>query len=95
MASALALASCSGPDRSASGIVTGIETLGLGRVQSFRLRTQAGDSLEFTIDGPVALDGAAFPPDHLRAHMATAEGITVAYRTDGDVRVVVRLTDAP
>ncbi len=91
----MALVGCSASEPTAAGIVTAIDTLGVGRVQGFTLRTADGESLAFAFDGPVALGDCAFPPDHLREHMATAEGIAVAYRIDGDVRVVVRLTDAP
>jgi hypothetical protein len=94
IATTLVVLACSPSEQTAAGIVTAIDTLGLGQVQGFTLRTQDGESLGFTLHGPVALDGDAFPPDHLREHMATAEAIAVAYRTEGDARVVVRLTDA-
>jgi len=71
-----------------------VDSAGLGGVRGFILRTENGETLDFTIRGPVALDGDAFPPDHLREHMASAESIAVAYRTEGGLRVVVRLTDA-
>ena len=90
-----AIAACGSPDGSAAGLVTDIDTLGLGRVQAFTLRTDDGASLRFTVrDGP-DLSSGGFPADHLREHMATGSGVAVAYRTDGDALVVLRLTDAP
>jgi len=90
----LAAVACAPADGTAIGIVTSIDSAGLGGVRGFILRTENGETLDFTIRGPVALDGDAFPPDHLREHMASAESIAVAYRTEGGLRVVVRLTDA-
>ena len=91
---AIAIGACSPAEQSAAGLVTDIDTLGLGQVQGFTLRTEDGTSLEFTIEGGTDLSAGGFPPDHLHEHMATASGVAVAYRTDGDERIVVRLTDA-
>jgi hypothetical protein len=90
-----AIAGCGSADGSAAGLVTDIDTLGLGRVQAFTLRTDDGTSLRFTVrDGP-DLSSGGLPADHLREHMATGSGVAVAYRADGDTLVVLRLTDAP
>jgi hypothetical protein len=90
----LALAACSPAEQSVAGIVTGIDTLGLGEVRGFTLRAEDGTSLEFTIDGGTDLAAGGFPPDHLREHMTTATPVSVTYHTEGDARVAVRLTDA-
>lgn len=89
------VAACAGGAETADGIVITIDTEGLGQVRAFTLRTEEGKSLEFAIDGPIDLDGGAFPPDHLREHMALAEGIAVAYEIRDGERIVVRLSDAP
>ena len=91
---ALALTACSGGEQDAAGLVTDIDTLGLGQVQAFTLRTQDGASLVFDVSGGTDLGAGGFPADHLREHMATASGVAVAYRTDGDRLIAVRLTDA-
>ena len=91
---AIALGACASAEQSAAGLVTDIDTLGLSQVQGFTLRTEDGTSLEFAIEGGTDLSAGGFPPDHLREHMANASGVAVAYRTDGDERIVVRLTDA-
>ncbi len=54
-----------------------------------------GASLAFTFEGGTDLAAGGFPPDHLREHMASATGVAVAYHTEGDARVAVRLSDAP
>ena len=94
LVAALALAACSPAEQSVTGIVTGIDTLGIGEVRGFTLRAQDGSSLEFVIDGGTDLAAGGFPPDHLREHMTTATPVSVAYHTEGDARIAVRLTDA-
>lgn len=90
------LAGCgASDDQRASGLVVDIETLGLGRVQGFTLRTDAGELLEFTIDRGTQMTDGAWPPEHLQEHRATASGVAVVYRQQEGRRVVVRLDDAP
>lgn len=90
----LALAGCSPAEATAAGLVTEIETLGLGQVQTFTLRTEDGTSLTFDVTEGTDLGNGGFPADHLREHMATGAGVAVAFREDGDTLVAVRLTDA-
>jgi hypothetical protein len=92
---AICLAACGSSEQSAAGIVTDIDTLGVGRVQGFTLRTQDGTELAFAIEGGTDLAGGGWPPDHLQEHRATATGVAVVYRMDGERRVVTRLDDAP
>ena len=89
------LVACGGSDGTAAGLVVSIDTQGLGRVQGFTLRTQAGELVEFDIDRGTEITGGAWPPEHLREHMATAAGVAVEYRQDDGRRVVIRLADAP
>lgn len=91
---AVGLMGCGSSEQQAAGIVIGIDTLGVGRVQGFTLRTQDGAELDFTIEGGTDMSGGAWPPDHLQEHRATATGVAVVYRTDGDRRIVTRLDDA-
>ena len=91
----MTLAACGSGSQSAAGIVTDIDTLGLGRVQSFSLRTPAGETLDFDVTGGTdSLSTGGFPPDHLWEHLATGVGVAVAYRSEGDRRIALRLDDA-
>ena len=91
---ATTLLACAAGQQDAAGIVTDIDTLGLGRVQAFTLRTQDGASLVFDVSAGTDLGQGGFPADHLREHMATGAGVAVAYRTDGDRRIARKLSDA-
>ena len=90
----LSLAACSSTEASTAGLVTDIETLGIGRVEAFTLRTEDGTSLTFEVTYGTDLDAGGFPADHLREHMATASGVAVAYRREGNTLVAIRLSDA-
>ena len=89
----VALVGCVGPASIAVGIVTEVEGASLGKVRAFTLRTATGDSLRFEV-GAVALGEGAFPPDHLREHMALNQALAVAYREENGERVAYRLADA-
>ena len=91
---ALLSGACAPPTNTATGIVVAVEQASLTDVRSFTLRTETGDMLAFRI-GDLDLAEGAFPPNHLREHMATATPVTVTY-TGGDTdRLAVRLVDAP
>jgi hypothetical protein len=93
-AALLALAACSATPEEVAGLVTDIETQGVGQVQAFTLRTEDGRELRFVIDGGTDLGAGGFPADHLREHMTTVTGVEVAYRTEGEQRIATKLTDA-
>lgn len=78
----------------AAGIVTDVRSQSVTDVEEFTLRTSDGQSLKFRV-GPVELDGGAFPPGHLREHMALAQPMAVAFRMVDGERVAYRLADAP
>lgn len=81
------------PDaESAVGVIVGVQARGLADVQGFTLRTAGGAEVGFTI-GDLE-NGTEFPPGHLVEHQATAQPIRVWYRTEGGVRVAIRLEDA-
>ena len=75
------------------GVIVRVESEGLDRVRGFTLRTDEGASIAFTLG---ALEnGALFPPGHLTEHQATAEHVRVSYRTEGQLKVAIRIDDAP
>lgn len=85
---------CGPPTKTAVGIVVEVDQASLTDIRSFTIRTTSGDLLTFRV-GRVDLSAGAFPPNHLREHMATASAVAVAYtEADGD-RVAIRLVDAP
>ena len=81
------------PDATAVvGVIVGVKSEGLDRVAGFTLRTTDQGTLAFVVGD---LDsGSGFPPGHLVEHQATALPVRVWYRTEGGVRVAIRLEDA-
>lgn len=90
---AIVLAACGPAPRTEAGFVVDVKSTSLTEIQSFTLRTQAGQELVFKV-GALELDGGAFPAGHLRQHMALNQAVAVAYREEGDARVAYRLVDA-
>ena len=66
---------------------------GLGDVSGFVLRQPGGALTEFSLRE--LQNGTEFPPGHLAEHQATAQPVTVLFRTDGEERLALRLEDAP
>lgn len=93
-AAAMVVVGCDPGVERVSGLVTRIDTLGVGRVQGFTLRTTDGTTLDFVFDGGTDLSAGGWPPDHLQEHLALAEGVAVEYRTDRGRRIAIRLGDA-
>ena len=79
--------------RPSIGVIVGVDSAGLDRVNGLHLRTTDQGTLAFTL-GDLE-NGAEFPPGHLVEHQATAQPVRVWYRTEGGERVAVRLEDAP
>jgi hypothetical protein len=77
----------------AVGVIVGVDSAGLDKVNGFTLRTTDQGSLDFRIG--VLENGAQFPPGHLVEHQASAQPVRVWYQTDGGARVAIRLEDAP
>lgn len=94
LAIALLSAACAPATNTATGIVVAVDQATLTDVRSFTLRTETGDMVGFRI-GDLDLSEGAFPPNHLREHMATASPVTVTYTGGDPDRVAVRLVDAP
>jgi hypothetical protein len=84
-------AACGQPLESVAGLVVEVDSPSLGRVDSFELRTEDGEVLEF--DTTALEFRGEFPAAHLGEHMRMAEAVRVTYRRDGDRRIVVRLAD--
>lgn len=75
------------------GVVVRLQSEGLTKVIGFRLRTDSGQELAFTMG---KLENAVeFPPGHLAEHMAAVTRIRVSFREEAGARVVYRLEDAP
>lgn len=88
------LAACGPPDQTAAGWVVDVQSTSLTSVESFTLRTEAGDAIEFAV-GRLELESGTFPAGHLREHMALAEPVAIGYRVEDGKRVAFRLADAP
>ena len=84
--------SCSlAPDSPVFGIVTSVDSGGLGDVRGFELRTAEGIGLELEIgdlENPVE-----FPPAHLAEHKATSSPVRAFFRCEDERLVVYRLED--
>jgi len=80
------------PDSPIAGIAVSIDSAGLDQVSGFRLRTNDGETIEFTMG---ALEnGDEFPPGHLKEHQATSTPILVFFRPENGQLVVYRIEDA-
>lgn len=80
------------PESPVAGIVTAVDSQGLDQVKGFTVRTNDGETIEFTIG--VLENGDEFPPGHLKEHQTTAAPILVFFNvTDGKL-VVFRIEDA-
>jgi len=79
--------------RTATGVIVGVDSAGLDKVNGFTLRTIDQGSLVFRLG--VLENGAQFPPGHLVEHQASAQPVRVWYQTDSGANVAIRLEDAP
>lgn len=77
----------------AEGLVISVDQRTLTQVNSFVLRTDAGEELTFVL-GVLDMTDGGFSAGHLREHMATASRIAVQFTQVGDLRTATRLTDA-
>ena len=82
----------SSPVRTEVGVVVAVESVSLGDVRGFTIRTADSRVVVFRLG---ALEnGAQFPPGHLGEHRATASPIRVTYRDEGADHIAIRLEDA-
>ena len=78
---------------SAEGVVIAVDQPSITTVNSFTLRTGAGEELVFGV-GTLDLTDGGFNAGHLREHMAIGTGIVVDFTVIDGKRVANRLTDA-
>lgn len=64
------------------------------QVDSFTLRTNEGESVEFTV-GRLDLTGGGLPAPHLREHLVSGVPITVYYTVENGTNMATRYIDAP
>jgi hypothetical protein len=95
----LVLAACSAPSASAQthtvrGVLLDVESPGIQKVDSFTLRTDDGQELQFSTASDFN-QGIAhlMTPGHMRQHMALADPVEVTYRDENGRHVALSATD--
>lgn len=93
------LAACSAPSAAAQthtvhGVLLDVESPGIQKVDSFTLRTDDGQELQFSTT-PDFNRGAAhlMTPGHMRQHMALGDPVEVTYRDEDGAHVALSATD--
>jgi hypothetical protein len=93
------LVACSAPSASAQphtvrGVLLDVESPGIQRVDSFTLRTNDGQELQFSAS-PDFNQGVAhlMTPGHMRQHMALGDPVEVTYRDESGRHVALSATD--
>jgi hypothetical protein len=94
LAGVLAMAGCTEPLQTATGIVVSVDSSSPGTVDGFVLRTNDGTTISFSTR-TTQFDRAGFPPQHLREHQALVTPVRVTYRPANGVNEVLKLEDAP
>ena len=94
IALALLVAGCGEGERSASGLVVGVEPAGPAEIAGFTLRSEDGETLVFRVD-ELDTSSGGFDALHLNDHFMTGQPVAVAYRVEGGSNVAVRIVDAP
>jgi hypothetical protein len=92
MVAASVLVACEPTLEQQSGIVIGIDSPALGRVDSFELLTPSGETYDF--DTRELAFRPEFPASHLAEHRVLGDTIVVTYKQDGPRRIVTQLDDA-
>ena len=94
MIAAACSASTSAPPQTARGVLLDVEAPSLQKVDSFTLRTDAGQELHFTT-APDFNQGVShlMTPGHMRQHMALADPVEVTYRDDNGRLVALSAID--
>ena len=85
------LVACEPTLQQETGIVVGVDSPGLGRVDRFELLTLEGERLSF--DTSELQFRSEFPAPHLSEHQVIGDHIVVTYKTDGDRLIVTQLDD--
>ena len=77
---------------SVTGLVTAVDQPSIAKVNSFTLRTDAGEELEFAV-GTLDMTNGGFNAGHLREHMASSTAIRVDFMATDGKMIANRLTD--
>lgn len=91
---AVLVTGCGAGERSAVGLVVGVEPAGPAEIGGFTLRSEAGETLVFRVD-ELDTSSGGFDALHLNDHFMTGQPVAVAYRVEGGSNVAVRIVDAP
>jgi hypothetical protein len=78
----------------ARGVLLDVESPNIQQVDSFTLRTDAGQELHFTT-APNFNQGVShlMTPGHMRQHMALGDPVEVTYRSDNGALVALSAVD--
>jgi hypothetical protein len=82
------------PPSIATGVVIAVEGPSAAEVDSFSLRTDAGDILNFSV-GRLDLAGGGKPAPHLREHLVSGEPIRVHYTESDSGLLAIAYVDEP
>jgi len=87
----MAVVACEPTLQQETGIVVGVDSPVLGRVDSFELLTLDGETLTFDTTGLEFR--SEFPTPHLSEHQIIGDRIVVTYKLDGERLVATQLDD--
>jgi len=93
------LAGCTAPPAAAQtqtvrGVLLAVVSPGIQQVDSFTLRTDAGDEMKFvTAPDFNAGNTHLMTPGHMRQHMALADPVVVTYREQNGTLVALSASD--
>jgi hypothetical protein len=80
--------------KSVHGVLLAVDSPSLQKVDSFTLRTDDGQELNFTAASNFNQGAShAMTPGHMRQHMALAEPMTITYREESGRLVALDATD--
>jgi len=78
-----------------TGVIIDVQASSLTQLDSFTLRSNDGETLEFRIDPDAAFDPQeGLFPSHLRTHALAAEQVRVFYREEGGELLAFRIEHA-
>lgn len=91
---ALAIAACQPAEERTTGVLLGVESASIQRVDAFTLRDDQGKETRFVVSAEADRTAHAPSPGHLRQHMAFGERVTVRYRPDKDAPLALEVIDS-
>jgi hypothetical protein len=74
------------------GLLREVTGSNAGEPESIKLETNAGDTLEFTVE---LLEPGSVDVTHLQLHIDQSMPVSVSFSGEGDNRVAYRIDDAP